>query len=84
VGVIGVYGAERAEVSMGQLWIRGVDIRFSGMANVQAHWREALRDVAEGSIDPTTLVTHRLPLDEAERGYELFESREAMKVVLTP
>jgi threonine dehydrogenase-like Zn-dependent dehydrogenase len=84
VGVVGVYGAERAEVSMGQLWIRGVDIRFSGMANVQAHWETALENVRSGAIDPTALVTHRLSLDDAEEGYELFESREAMKVILTP
>lgn len=84
VGVVGVYGAERAEVSMGQLWIRGFDIRFAGMANVQAHWEHALHDVQTGAIDPTAVVTHRLPLDEAEKGYELFESRAAMKVVLKP
>ena len=82
VGVVGVYGAERAEVSMGQLWIRGVDIRFAGMANVQAHWKNALAEVRNGGIDPTAVITHRMTLDEAEEGYRLFESREAMKVVL--
>jgi threonine dehydrogenase-like Zn-dependent dehydrogenase len=84
VGVVGVYGTERAEVTMGQLWIRGFDIRFAGMANVQAHWEDALRDVESGAIDPTAVVTHRLSLDDAEEGYELFESRAAMKVILKP
>jgi threonine dehydrogenase-like Zn-dependent dehydrogenase len=84
IGVIGVYGAERAEVSMGQLWIRGVDIRFAGMANVQAHWENALQEVKRGTIDPTAVITHRLPLDNAEEGYELFASRAAMKVILEP
>lgn len=84
VGVIGVYGAERAEISMGQLWIRGVDLRFAGMANVQAYWRAALDDVRAGKIDPTAVITHRLELDDAIEGYELFESRAAMKVTLKP
>lgn len=84
VGVVGVYGAERAEVSMGQLWIRGIDLRFAGMANVQAHWESSLEEVRAGRIDPAKLVTHRLSLDDAEEGYELFESREAMKVLLRP
>jgi 2-desacetyl-2-hydroxyethyl bacteriochlorophyllide A dehydrogenase len=84
VGIVGVYGAERAEVSMGQLWIRGVDLRFAGMANVQAHWRAALDDVRSGKIDPTSVITHRLRLEDAVEGYELFESREAMKVTLRP
>jgi threonine dehydrogenase-like Zn-dependent dehydrogenase len=84
VVVIGVYGAERVELSMGRSWINGIDIRFSGMANVQAHWDEALEVVRDGSIDPTAVITHRLELERAVEGYDLFASREAMKVVLQP
>ncbi|HYN35586.1 MAG TPA: alcohol dehydrogenase catalytic domain-containing protein, partial [Actinomycetota bacterium] len=84
VAVIGVYGAERYELPMGMVWVRGLDIRFAGMANVQAHWDEALAAIDSGAVDPTVLITHRLPLERAEEGYELFASREAMKVVLTP
>ncbi len=54
------------------------------MANVQGHWDEALTAVASGEVDPTAVITHRLPLEDAPEGYELFASREAMKVVLTP
>ena len=84
IAVVGVYGAERYDLPMGMVWIRGLDLRFSGMANVQAHWADALDAVANSSIDPTILITHRLPLERAEEGYELFASREAMKVVMTP
>ena len=84
VVVVGVYGSERMDLHMGMSWLRGLDIRFSGMANVHAHWEQALLAVAKGELDPTAIITHRLPLEEAERGYELFEAREAMKVVLTP
>jgi threonine dehydrogenase-like Zn-dependent dehydrogenase len=69
---------------MGMTWVRGLDLRFSGMANVQAHWDAALAAVARGALDPTRLITHRLALEDAQEGYELFASREAMKVVLTP
>ena len=84
VAIVGVYGAERYELPMGMVWIRGLELRFSGMANVQAHWEEALAAIDSGTVDPTVLITHRLPLDEAEKGYELFAAREAMKVVMTP
>lgn len=84
VVVLGVYGAERLELSMGMAWVRALDLRFAGMANVQAHWREALAAVSDDRIDPTRLITHRLPLDDAAEGYELFESRRALKVVLRP
>jgi threonine dehydrogenase-like Zn-dependent dehydrogenase len=84
VAVVGVYGAERYEMPMGMVWVRGLDLRFAGMANVQGHWDDALLAVAKGDLDPTAVITHRLSLDEAEKGYELFESRAATKVVLTP
>jgi threonine dehydrogenase-like Zn-dependent dehydrogenase len=84
VAVVGVYGSERYELPMGMTWVRGLDLRFSGMANVQAHWDAALAAVARGALDPTRLITHRLALEDAQEGYELFASREAMKVVLTP
>ena len=84
VAVVGVYGTERYELPMGMVWVRGLDIRFSGMANVQGHWDDAVRAIESGQVDPTILITHRLPLEKAEEGYELFASREAMKVVLTP
>jgi threonine dehydrogenase-like Zn-dependent dehydrogenase len=84
VAVVGVYGAERYEFPMGMAWIRGLDVRFSGMANVHAHWNEALDNIHAGTIDPTKMVTHRIPLDEAVEGYRLFAEREAVKVVMTP
>jgi threonine dehydrogenase-like Zn-dependent dehydrogenase len=65
-------------------WVRGLDLRFTGMADIQKHWDEALGSVVAGTFDPTLAITHRLPLDDAEEGYELFASKKAMKVVLRP
>lgn len=84
IAVVGVYGGERYELPMGVAWVRGIDLRFSGMANVQATWDEALTAIANDELDPTKAITHRLPLDDAVEGYSLFESRAAMKVVLEP
>lgn len=84
IAVVGVYGGERYELPMGVAWVRGIDLRFSGMANVQATWDEALDAIANDELDPTRAITHRLALDDAVEGYELFDSRRAMKVVLQP
>ncbi|HZA19472.1 MAG TPA: alcohol dehydrogenase catalytic domain-containing protein [Actinomycetota bacterium] len=84
VAVVGVYGAERYELPLGRVWNRELDLRFSGMANVQDCWEQALAAVSSGAIDPAPLVTHKLGLDDAPEGYELFRSREAMKVILRP
>ena len=84
VVIVGVYGSERYELPMGVMWARGLDLRFAGQADIQAHWDDAFGAIATGEIDPTSLITHRMPLQDAERGYELFAAREAMKVVLQP
>ena len=38
--------------------------------------------VRRGRIDPTFIISHRMGLDEAPNAYELFDKREATKVVL--
>ena len=50
------------------------------------HLRPLLERIENGEIDPSFIVTHRLPLDEAPRGYELFKQKQddCLKVVLKP
>ncbi len=42
--------------------------------------------VEKGKIDPTTIITHDLPLKDTPKGYKLMDSKDenAIKVVLTP
>jgi alcohol dehydrogenase/L-iditol 2-dehydrogenase len=47
-------------------------------------WEACLRLLASGRVTAAPLVSARLPLDEWRRGYELMESRQAIKVVLEP
>jgi 2-desacetyl-2-hydroxyethyl bacteriochlorophyllide A dehydrogenase len=82
VVAIGVY-AERCEVHMGLVWIKALTLK-SGHANVIAHVDRVLGMLAAGTLDPSPLVTHHLPLDDAPRAYELYDRHEALKIVLTP
>jgi threonine dehydrogenase-like Zn-dependent dehydrogenase len=84
VAVIGVHSEQEATVPLQMLFNKGIDVRFCGIANVPGRWDSALQMIRDGIIDPETIISHRMKLDEAERAYELFASREAMKVVLTP
>jgi threonine dehydrogenase-like Zn-dependent dehydrogenase len=45
-----------------------------------------LQRIENGQIDPTRIITHTLPLDEAERGFEMFKNKQdnCEKVVLKP
>jgi threonine dehydrogenase-like Zn-dependent dehydrogenase len=71
-------------VQVGVWWTRALSVRFSGVCPVHAYWDAALGEVLEGRIDPRPIVSHRLPLEDAPRGYELFAARRATKVVLHP
>jgi alcohol dehydrogenase len=82
VVAIGVY-AERAEVHMGLVWIKGLTVK-AGPANVIGHVDRVLTLLARGSLDPSALVTHHLALDAAPEAYRLYDRREALKIVLTP
>jgi 2-desacetyl-2-hydroxyethyl bacteriochlorophyllide A dehydrogenase len=82
VSVVGVY-AERVQVHMGLAWIKSLNI-VTGHANVIAHVDPVLELIAAGRLDPSPLVTHHMPLDDAAQAYELYDKREALKIVLTP
>lgn len=84
VVVVGVYGPQRYDLPMGRVWVRGLELRFSGMANVQAHWDDVLDAIERGDVHPARIATHRLSLDDAVGGYELFRGRHAAKVLLEP
>ena len=40
--------------------------------------------IAAGELRPADLISHRMALEDAPRAYELFDQREATKVVLAP
>ncbi len=79
---IGVY-AERCEVHMGLVWIKGLTLK-AGPANVIRHVDRVLGMLSAGTLDPTPLVTHHMRLDDAPDAYKLYDRREALKIVLTP
>jgi 2-desacetyl-2-hydroxyethyl bacteriochlorophyllide A dehydrogenase len=82
VSVIGVY-AERCEVHMGLLWIKALQMH-TGHANVIGHLDKVLALLASGDLDPSPLVTHHMKLDDAAEAYDLYDRREALKIVLEP
>jgi threonine dehydrogenase-like Zn-dependent dehydrogenase len=84
VCIVGMYVSETVEFQLGVAWTRALRFVFGGICPVHAWWEEALRAVADGKIDPLPIISHTLPLDEAPKGYDLFDRREATKVVLKP
>ena len=82
VSIIGVHTEFEWPLPLGNLFTRNITLRFGGSCNVQGWWEQALAAIAQGQADPTKIITHRLPLEDAAEGYRLFDTKEAMKVVL--
>lgn len=87
ISVTGVYGGTADPLNMLQLFDKGVTVAM-GQAHVR-RWTGDLMSLLSGDDDPLgteDLCTHRLPLDEAPRGYEIFQKKQdgAIKVVLQP
>ena len=85
VSVIGVYGGFLDKFPMGAIVNRSLTLR-SGQCHVQRYMRPLLKRIENGEIDPSFVITHRMRLDEAPEGFNLFNQKqdECLKVVLTP
>jgi threonine dehydrogenase-like Zn-dependent dehydrogenase len=83
VSVAGVYGGFIDKFPMGAVVNRALTIK-SGQCHAHRYMRPLLGRIMNGEIDPSFVVTHRLPLEQAARGYEMFVNKEdhCEKVVL--
>jgi threonine dehydrogenase-like Zn-dependent dehydrogenase len=87
ISLSGVYGGTADPLNMLQLFDKGVHLAM-GQAHVK-RWINDLMPLLSGEDDPLgveDLCTHRLPLEQAPRGYEIFQKKQdgAIKVVLRP
>jgi threonine dehydrogenase-like Zn-dependent dehydrogenase len=83
VSIVGVYGGLVDDFPIGSVVNRSLTIK-SGQCHVHRYLRPLLERIERGEIDPSFVVTHRLSLSEAARGYEMFLNKtdECEKVVL--
>jgi threonine dehydrogenase-like Zn-dependent dehydrogenase len=83
ISVIGVYGGFIDKFPMGAVMNRSLTIR-TGQCHVQRYLRPLLERIQAGEIDPSFVITHHLPLEQAPRGFEMFLAKadNCEKVVL--
>jgi threonine dehydrogenase-like Zn-dependent dehydrogenase len=58
----------------------------TGQCHVHRYVRQLLDRIEAGVLDPTRVITQRLPLAEASHGYDIFKNKAdgCEKVVLKP
>jgi threonine dehydrogenase-like Zn-dependent dehydrogenase len=84
VSVIGVYGGLMDKFPVGSVMNRSITLK-TGQCHVQRYTRPLLERIERGEIDPSFVITHRLPLDDAAAAYETFKQKQddCVKVVLS-
>jgi threonine dehydrogenase-like Zn-dependent dehydrogenase len=85
ISVPGVYAGYIHAFLFGDAFEKGVAFRM-GQTHVHKYMPELLQYIEAGALRPEEIISHRLPLDEAVHGYEVFNKRleGCRKVVLYP
>ncbi len=81
VSVVGAHFEPDYPLDNGHMFEREISLMFT--IGDPFNDRARLLDlIVNGVLDPTVVLSHRMPLEEAAAGYSLFDSRQATKVVL--
>jgi len=85
VQITGVYGGLYNAFPLGPFFTRNITLKM-GQAPVRHYMPELFRKIMDQQFDPTAIITHRIPLDEASHAYEIFNGHkdDCIKVVLNP
>jgi threonine dehydrogenase-like Zn-dependent dehydrogenase len=85
VSIIGVYGGFMDKFPIGSIMNRSLTIK-TGQTHVQRYMRPLLDRIQNGEIDPTFIITHTMPLEQAAHGYDIFKHKldDCEKVILKP
>lgn len=85
ISIIGLYGPPWNLVDMGSAMNKGLTIK-TGQTDVKRYLPKLLEHIRNGRLDTKPLITHRAPLEEAPKIYELFARRAEgiLKAVLIP
>ncbi|MCG6155763.1 zinc-dependent alcohol dehydrogenase [Rubinisphaera margarita] len=85
VSIPGVYGAFLDKFPLGVAFAKALQLRM-GQTHVHRYLPMLLDYIREGELDPSYLITHRMPIERAPEMYRTFMEKEddCIKVVLKP
>jgi threonine dehydrogenase-like Zn-dependent dehydrogenase len=75
VSVPGVYGGFLDKIPFGAAFSKGLTFRM-GQTHMMRYMRPLLNRIERGEIDPSFVISHRLPLDEAPAAYKMFRDHK--------
>lgn len=82
---VGVYGTRYNMFPLGDFFSKNITLKM-GLCPVHRYVDPILKLIVQGKFDPTDIITHKLSLDQAAHGYEIFDKKEenCIKVILKP
>lgn len=85
VQITGVYGGLYNLFPLGPFFSRNITLKM-GQAPARGYMQELFEKIKNEEFDPTDIITHTLPLEEAAHGYKIFHNKQddCIKVVLKP
>jgi threonine dehydrogenase-like Zn-dependent dehydrogenase len=85
VSVPGVYGGFLDKVPFGAAMQKGLTFRM-GQTHVMKYLPRLLKEIEAGRIDPSFVISHTLPIEQAPAAYAMFRDKKdgCTKVVLKP
>lgn len=75
-GITGVYVGYTNHFNIGSVMQRGIRVIGNGQAPVLKYWEELLKQIQEGKLDPTQMLSHRVSLDDMDKVYHAFDKKE--------
>lgn len=85
ISLAGAYGSFVDKIPIGAAFNKGLTLKM-GQTHVHRYLRPLFEKIESGQIDPSFIVTHILPLEEASVAYEIFKHKTdgCVKVVMKP
>jgi threonine dehydrogenase-like Zn-dependent dehydrogenase len=85
VSIAGVFGGFLDTIPFGAAFNKGLSFKM-GQTHVHKYLHPLLERIESGEVDPSVVVSHTLPLEDAPHAYEIFQKKEdnCIKVILKP
>ncbi|MBH0158641.1 glutathione-dependent formaldehyde dehydrogenase [Fictibacillus sp. 5RED26] len=85
VQLTGVYGGLYNMFPLGPFFSRNITLKM-GQAPARGYMETLYDQIVTGKIDPTEIITHKMSLEDAAHGYDIFNKKQddCIKVILKP
>jgi len=83
VSIPGVYGGLLDKVPFGAAFGKGLTMKM-GQTHTQKYMKPLLEKIVAGEVDPSTVITHKVRIDEGPDAYKTFSDKkdECIKVII--